>query len=399
MGPWLVENLSSEPVAGAPSAPRSFRLSLMHVNEHFRGVTMSTLKNWGRFWSDPGRVAAAVAEGEFTLSATGTSDHEAKSFDPAYEVTIISAEIEARERLLGAAVGKPTEPPELELEQCFVQFTHPGGEHGCDAPGRKRWNVGEHKRKFLLGVGEYVDAPGARPGRGELVFWGEWEPESEVDAVAAPAVGNGPRWLHRPYYVRPATYWPGGEPLQNTDPFVFGDHFLYTLCRQTKSGHPTYLRDLAPGSVILFGSHKEGEFVLDTVFVTGEGVLHDSDTWRSVLADRVSETYDEVTLRPAYEGFGEHELRLYHGATLEKPVAGMFSFAPCLPAEVGWAGFARPSIRLSGVVNPELRMGSKRTPIPTPERLKRMWDAVVTQVIEQDLALGTRFDLPPRRDG
>ena len=110
---------------------------------------------------------------------------------------------------------------------------------------------------------------------GVVVFWGEWEPESEGEPIASTGP-DGPRWIHRPYYVRPTSY-PGD--LQNTDPFVFGDRFLYTLCRQTKpiSGHarPTFLRDLAPGSLILFGSLKGGDFVLDTALVVAEGVLFD----------------------------------------------------------------------------------------------------------------------------
>ena len=56
--------------------------------------------------------------------------------------------------------------------------------------------------------------------------------------------------------------------LQNTDPFVFGESFLYTCCQQFKNNRPTQLRYLAPGSVILFGSHRGGRFLLDTVFVT-----------------------------------------------------------------------------------------------------------------------------------
>jgi hypothetical protein len=369
----------------------------MHVDEHFRGVRTPTLKAWRRFWSDPMRIEAAVAKGEFTLSKTGTSDYEKKAFDPAYEVKVISGEIAARERVGGAAakVARPAE--QSELERCFVQFIHPGGEHGSDAPGRKRWNLDLHRRKFLRAGGEYVEKPGAAPVEGELVFWGEWEPESEAEPIAA-AVLDGPRWLHTPYYVRPESYWRDGKALQNTDPFVFGDRFLYTLCRQTKSGRPTFLRDLAPGSLILFGSLKAGDFVLDTLFVAAEGVCHGIDNWSTLLGGKIPETYADVTMRPTYEGFEDHELRLYRGTTLEQPIEGMFSFVPCLPAEAGREGFARPSIRLDGFVTPGLMMGAKRTRNLSLGRLKDLWDAVTAQVVEQDLALGTRFELPPRRD-
>ena len=175
----------------------------------------------------------------------------------------------------------------------FVQFIHPGGEHGRDAVGRKGWNVADHRHKFMRVEGQHVERPGAKPVGGEVVLWGEWEPESEVAAIVKRLPG-GPRGLHRPYYVRPGAFRWGEQGLQNTDPFVFGDRFLYTLCRQWRgsSGRPTVLRDLASGSLILFGSLKGGAFVLDTALVTDAGVLHDSRTWPSVLASRVFERWD-----------------------------------------------------------------------------------------------------------
>lgn len=225
-----------------------------------------------------------------------------------------------------------------DLERCLVQFIHPGSEHGIH--GRlKPWNTDEHRRKFLRVRGSYVEAVDAAPKTGELVFWGEWEPESEGDSIPSP-VPDGPRWVHRPYYVRPTSYRRVGRlkrgrdvclpgNLQNTDPFVFGDRFLYTLCRQTKPirGHrqPTFLRDLAPGSLVLFGSLKRGEFVLDTALVVAEGLLHDFRTWPTVLAARISETYADVTMRPTYQTARPHELRLYCGATLDEPFGGSAS--------------------------------------------------------------------------
>ncbi len=40
------------------------------------------------------------------------------------------------------------------------------------------------------------------------------------------------------------------------------------------------------------------------------------------------------------------ELVLYRGATHAKPVAGMYSFTPCLPVHGSPERFARPAIRL-----------------------------------------------------
>ena len=283
----------------------------------------------------------------------------------------------------------------------FVQFIHPGGEHGQDAVGRKGWNAGEHRRKFMRVEGQYVERPGARVVAGEVVLWGEWEPQSEV-TVIADRIPGGPRWLHRPFYVRPDVYTRDGMALQNTDPFVFGDRFLYTLCRQWRvsRGQPTVLRDLPSGSLILFGSLKSGSFVLDTALVTDAGVQHDLQTWPSVLASAVSETYKDVTMRPTYQWGADKELRLrlYSGATPAQPIGGMFSFAPSLPVSACPTGFARPSIRLDGFVTPGLMMGFKTTHDLAPDQIKDLWQRVVTQVVHHALALGTRFELPERRD-
>lgn len=247
--------------------------------------------------------------------------------------------------------------------------------------------------------GHSIEQPGSGEDEQELLFWGEWEPESVVERLDQSANGS-PRWLHTPYYVRPNGYSPNGHVLQNTDPFVFGERFLYTLCRQWRqaTNSPTLLRDLSGGSLILFGSLKDGEFVLDTVFVVADGVLHDSSTWANELEGRVSETYLDVTIRPTYEWGTNPELRLYSGATYEESVNGMFSFVPCRPAQAPVATFARPPIRLDGFVTPGLMMGFKTARDVPVEQVRELWEEVVEQVSEHDLALGTRFDLPPRRD-
>ncbi len=279
----------------------------------------------------------------------------------------------------------------------LVQFMHPGNEHGADEGALKHWNIGLHRRKFLRVEGEYLEALAGPPRSGEVVLWGEWEPESTVEPISDP-VPNGPHWLHRPYYVKPDTYWPDGadDPLQNTDPFVFGDRFRYTLCRQWRnaSKRPSLLRDLEPGSLILFGSFKAGAFVLDTAFITDEGVLHDHDSW-SVVLPELPETYVDVTVRATYAWGPGATLRLYSGATREEPTSGMFSFAPCLPAETSARGFARPPIKLGNLITPNLKMGFKSTRGLAERDVQELWKEVADQVLESELALGTRFAMPP----
>ena len=72
---------------------------------------------------------------------------------------------------------------------CFVQFIHPGGEHTPDNGLIREWNRNDHKRKFLRQAGNYI-ADG-KVEKGEIVFWGEWEPESKAERVGNPII-HGP---------------------------------------------------------------------------------------------------------------------------------------------------------------------------------------------------------------
>jgi hypothetical protein len=209
----------------------------------------------------------------------------------------------------------------MENELCFVQFIHPGGEHHPDAGRLKSWNRASHKRKFLKNGGRYLSE--GKLKEGEIIFWCEWEPESEaIEEINGP-LPNGPRYIYHPYYIRPRSY----EGLQNTDPFVFGEQFYYAGCQQRTKKGPTQLRYLAKGSVILFGSCVgQSDFVLDTVFVVEDWIEHSRHDYRERLAVEVPETYKDVSISPWYqESFDEsiscvsknssESWRLYFGAT------------------------------------------------------------------------------------
>lgn len=291
---------------------------------------------------------------------------------------------------------------------CFVQFLHPGGEHRLSAPGIKAWTKVEegHGRKFLRSPGRYllhVDAP---PVDGEIGFWGEWEAPSHVDAVSNP-VSDGPDWIHQPFWFPLGSY----RGLHNTDPFVFGDRFLYTGCLQHTKRGPTQLRHLARGSVILFGSKRpmRPEFTLDTVFVVADFDDHSRRDYKRKLAG-VSETYAAVTLGPWYgadDGYvvpktqggcvtreEERSYRLYFGATPESPVGGMFSFVPCVHGDRIARGFARPSINIPGVITPTMTQNKRLNPRWNLAEIPPLWTEVVKQVTNQGLALGVHAELP-----
>ena len=282
---------------------------------------------------------------------------------------------------------------------CFVQFIHPGSEHEPDSAAGRSWNTGPHKRKFLKQTGRFLSALDAKPAAASLVFWGEYEPPTaRVKSFAMP-VPDGPKFLFTP---APVPFHPNDPPLMNTDPFVFGDRFFYSICKQNNKRGPTAMQRLARGSVILFGSGQHrSQFAVDTVFVVADYVDWDLSKYREQLKDVVPPEYFHSTLEPiAYEMqvrdlSPSQTFRLYLGATAEKPCEGMFSFFPCLPAKAGEAqGFARPVLRRAGIITDNLTQGQRLNPQPDVASVRALWKDVARQVLDQGLRLGVHADLP-----
>jgi hypothetical protein len=277
---------------------------------------------------------------------------------------------------------------------CVVQFIHPGQEHHPDAPGIKSWNRGDHRRKFLRTAGTSLDARGELHD-GEVLLWGEWEPPSTVERLDAPDP-DFPRHLHHPFLA--SLTESAGQ--QNTDPFVFGDEFLYTGCQQWRRkpyGYPVQLRYLLPGSIVLFGSCSDNRFLLDTVFVVHDFIDHDRGDYRSVLRGTVPDVYWTVTLEPWYSGPADgRSFRLYRGANPANPVNGMFSFFPCRRADGRVTrGFPRPDLSELWTVSPRLRQGWTATRLDDAAQAADVWQAVRQAVLAQGCELGVRAGIPP----
>ena len=276
---------------------------------------------------------------------------------------------------------------------CFVQFIHPGREHLPDRGEEKDWNTKEaHRRKFLKSRGRYL--ANGKIDENEIEFWGEWEPQSRVVTTYGQPKPDGPRFLYAPYYA----LLPEGTECQNTDPFVFGECFHYTGCLQHTKRGPTQLRYLAPGSVVLFGSCKAGQYLLDTVFVVAHHIDHSRSDWKSRLEGKISSTYRKVTIEPWYKGdqpIGQSH-RLYFGATPENPVCGMYSFFPCQLFGEGELGFPRPSVELCESITPTLRQGKKITRDVSLTDNAGLWKKVVRQVEKKGFMIGVHAELPPK---
>lgn len=314
-------------------------------------------------------------------------------------------------------------------QSTFVQFMHPGGEHK-PRNGEEifPWNENDHKRKFIKNSGEYITGKDdCEIKRAELTFWGEWEAQSKV--LKKMDGSEGPNYLHEPFYEKPSHY----KGKQNTDPFVFGENFYYTCCRQYRRASngrlcPTKLTKLEFGSLILFGSKVKNQFVLDTVFVVDrDPIQHNADTIEEVV-EELPQTYVDATMAALYpDKFSEsnvsgsvdtsksclvdfeeqeedalfHEVDedkltfyLYKGVTFENrhQANGMFSFFPCRPYSDD-VGFKRPAINLDKFVNPNLMMGYKASQV-NPDKVKELWESIVDQVVGQKLVLGIQTDFP-----
>jgi hypothetical protein len=266
----------------------------------------------------------------------------------------------------------------------FVQFLHPGGERPSTSTGWKIADMRPHRRTFVTQPGRCVRDVGAAPKRTDLHFWCEWE--CEVDVVSEftpPQDSDAPHTLFRPRIYPRKSY----SDVANTDPCVFGDCFRYCVCQQPSK--PS-LKRLARGSIIVFGSHKGGAFVLDTVFVTAKKIPYRRNEFHLL---KVPVAYRLAALEPLAEGCGRgEEFCLYKGATHEESVDSMFSFFPCLPAERP-NGFARPPIRLDGLISPKLSQGIKLSSMTSADAVD-IWREIVAQVTERSLCLGVSASLP-----
>jgi hypothetical protein len=281
-----------------------------------------------------------------------------------------------------------------------VQFIHPGFEYprskvGPRSSGVMAWKPGRspHNRKFMLSMGSLVDWTEGRDHRSvPLMFWGEWEGPSVYWRVESPGKPL-PKIVHAPF--RPA-HWPNA-PVQNTDPMVFGDAFVYSNCLQR-----TYrrLRTLDPGSIVLFGRYgREGRlpsFSLDTCLVvdridTAMPIANPDGYGTDLLSDAV--------LGPLQTEGAELELSVYFGRRYSGSKAEPFSFFPAKLVLDSTPLFPRPELRpngaLDGVVSPGNMQGIKITANLSAIQRDEIWHEVAGQVSEQGCQLAYHATAPP----
>lgn len=285
--------------------------------------------------------------------------------------------------------------PKLQM----IQFPHPIPEDSADIRGVKPWNRSAHKRNFIVSPGEAIVAKGAEPKRFENIsFWGEWEPEAKI-------VGHfyksdspiTPRRLIAPLFPKNMPQPSGDKCCGNTDPFVFGEHFKYSNCRQYFKGRPNRLQYLSAGSLILFGGIHQGDFWLDTVFVVKDGLKYKGcDCQNQEMQAFLGADYPffhAATLKPiaASRDMQQRHYTLYHGQNWWEN-QNYFSFVPCDVNERAFSKVRLTSEMIQNLGKGTLTfkvLGEYEEPNPTPQAV---WEKIVDEVFAQGLSLGVRFD-------
>jgi hypothetical protein len=188
---------------------------------------------------------------------------------------------------------------------------------------------------------------------------------------------------------------------QNTDPFVFDGPFIYCICQQP--ARPS-LRKLAHGDIILFGSHLEGEFLLDTVFVVSSSEPYRPGAQVPASAPGSFRAATDWPLSGGIRTGGcagavapcatSETLTFYQGATVDRRVRGMFSFAPAIITSDSVRSFRRRSLKpigaLANCISPGLSQGLKISDL-SEAASSAAWTQVVQVVRDEHLALGIAF--------
>lgn len=265
----------------------------------------------------------------------------------------------------------------------IIQFIHPGPEHSFDnyVNGRmhKNWNSDQHKRKFCKANGEYIDLEN-KNNKGQFMFWGEWEPPSFVGLTNQnPPL---PEYLHSPYLpinVNGSIIVTG---TQNTDPCVFGDYFKYFVCQQIRrSGKLTQMAYLNQGDLILFGSGKNGKFLIDTVFVVDNTikVINVEPTYKVISIDRCANYASSGCIIYKGKTFVENEI---------------YSFTPANKSYFGRIEVpSNAMLLLNNYITNTLTQGRKVSKV-NYDTIQKVWNELKTLTQNQGLLLAHKIEWP-----
>lgn len=268
-----------------------------------------------------------------------------------------------------------------------VQLNHPGNEkpykigksyHSINDKIIREWNNDPtHYRKFIRSEGEYLLSLNAQPLKERLLFWGEWEGNSEFSPLSNG--DNKPNGIHEPFHSIL------NRGCQNTDPYVYGDCFKYATCSQSGG-----LQNLYSDSLILFGTTKDAGFELDTVYIvksyeTAQSVfLNNAENYSIVYREETLERLEETYLGPN----PSRQKRLYRSKTWWDD-KNYFSFVPCRIDDN--KGFEKALLLIPPFA--KQKVGHPYKQFDKTNHVK-LWEFIVSEVLKQGFYLGIRFKEP-----
>ena len=284
------------------------------------------------------------------------------------------------------------------------QVNHPGREQGISYRGHLRhaedyyffpdsktqgvrlWNrtmVGPrqnmHKRKFMECAGTYVDALSAFQSKNAtLRFWGEYEGHSRfklLEPLAGVPYWENPCALHHPFFCAQ------GMQDQNTDPWIFGEHWYYAICQKSR------LRNIQAGDLILFGSEFGDGFYLDTLFVVQERLPSQWELFAPVYRES---TLRHLSVQPQQQGNFP-----VHVGLKQSDAETLFSFVPAhLPGSMQRNRPRIDTITL-GLKKPGARTGALSRTLQAHESIHAIWETIAASVLAQGMVLATYVEPLP----
>ena len=300
------------------------------------------------------------------------------------------------------------------MKYSIVQLSHPGMEYpklnkkgiltyskpGIDwsndkKSGTRSWNnCKEHKRKFIRMNGvKYLDARKS-PNKGEVTFWGEWEAQSSFDVISETDKDlDKPRLCHKPFFDSSCF----GDMKHGTDPFIFGDHFWFTHCKQSYKS----IRNLGEDSIVIFGSERKQDkmFLVDTIFVIGrrfsqKEIRENIEEYDDLLRKNNLEVKDLV--RDQYKS----EYGFYQGKSYKKNE--IFSFVPARVLNQESIGHGRLELDTTNEIHNFQRPGAGSVCKTTKEfhnkkDLKKYWDLLIDETLNSGFVLAYDFPMPEIR--
>ena len=277
----------------------------------------------------------------------------------------------------------------------IIQFLHPGTEHS-DKSGQI-WNPHPpHKRKFVSWNGDYIESLSSKLKKGDIDFWCEWEAESTL-LKTTNRNNRFPRNLFSPYY----THYVQGKNCENTDPFVFGDKFYYSICRQGNEK----MRNLEKGTLILFGSNINQKFVLDTVFIVKDDIPYMKNNFNH-LKGKTNDAFFETAILPVVYNQNSNDrynrckldntqYKVYEGQMYSEK-GNIFSYVPCKIHSDSW-GFERPVVKHKDYISDRLNQNLMYSNNVTLNDIEKFWNKITEDLLKKGFSLMTSCELPKQK--